>query len=157
MKRVLRNLIIIYLTALASISGCNSGGSGGDSPTPEPTPVPTLEPTPTPGRDCDFVPDESGQFYTEEDCIDLSDAFSCSDFSFQDGVCEVFGCEDCLCNAFAFVSIADDGVFSPEDCAISHLNRSCFNAFFVDGSPDECHLFVCVREAPCGPFDVIIP
>jgi hypothetical protein len=112
------------------------------------------EPTPSPGSgDCDFVPDESGQLYTEDDCAELADAFGCGDFSFEGGICEVFGCEDCLCNATSQIA---EGTIGPEGCAIAATIANCVNPFF-DEETDECHLLVCVHEAPCGPFDVLVP
>jgi hypothetical protein len=116
--------------------------------------VPTLEPTPSPGSgDCDFVPDESGQFYTEDDCAELAEAFACADFSFQGDICEVTGCEDCLCDATSQIA---EGVIGGAGCAIAGLISNCFNIFFDEGA-DQCNLLVCVHEAPCGPFDMLIP
>ena len=153
MIRLLVSFSLLLFVAIVSMGGCDGGGSG-DGMEPEPTPVPTLLPTPTPGSgDCDFVPDESGQLYTEEDCAELTQAFNCADFSFQSNKCEVFGCEDCLCDATSQIA---QGVIGPFGCALAAAISNCFNPFFDEGS-NECTLLVCVHEAPCGPFEILIP
>jgi hypothetical protein len=147
MKRV-SLLLFVGLSVLMFYLGC-------DGAEPEPTPTATPEPTPEPGGgfDCDFVPDESGEFYTEDDCTELADAFGCADFNFQGGICEVFGCEDCLCNSISKIA-ADHNADVCSTLAARITN--CFDAIFDDDT-NECHLFVCVQEAPCGPFDILIP
>ena len=144
MFRLIVSFSLLLFVAIVSIGGCNGGGNG-DGMEPAPSPEP--------GFSCDFVPDEASTFYTEADCIGLANAFGCADFSFQGGICEVTGCEDCLCNATSQIA---EGTIGPQGCSLAAALSNCFNAFFDEGT-DECNLLVCVHEAPCGPFDEIIP
>ncbi len=153
-------LLIVSLSVLMLYLGCDGEGESGDGtepePTPiaspEPTPIATPEPTPEPGGgfDCDFVPDETGEFFTENICTELADAFGCEDFNFQGGICEVFGCEDCLCSSTSKIIEGSNGVA----CAIYGALNSCYIGFH---ETNECHFFACQQEFPCGPFDMRIP